>query len=388
MTSFAAHPAHGGGALVDLLVRDEAEKARLAAACDLAVELNERQLCDVELLIQGGFSPLEGFMDEANYHSVVASMRLTNGTLFALPIVFDTNDDACAVGKKVLLQHAGVNIALLDVSSKWRPNKALEAKHCYASTSIEHPAVHMIATEREHFYCGGKVTGLNIPQREFPCRSPAEVRAEIPGDVDIVAFQCRNPLHKAHVELIMRAIQDPSLKPNSVVLVHPTCGPTQEGDIPGDVRYKTYLALQKHLDAKKFIFEYLPYNMHMAGPREAIQHMIIRKNYGCTHFIIGRDMAGCKSTLTGEDFYGPFESQEVATTHAAELGIAPMPSANVVYTEERGFVLADEAKEHKLTIHKLSGTKFREMLRSGEAIPSWFAFEYVVDVLREEAQGH
>jgi len=285
------------------------------------------------------------------------------------------------------LKYKNVPIATLDITSKFIPNKALEAKKCYGTTSIEHPAVSMITTERGKYYCGGKISGLNIPIREFPCKSPQQLRAELPSGKDIVAFQCRNPIHRAHYELFTRALSDPSLRKDAVVLVHPTCGPTQPDDIPGIVRYKTYEVLKQQTNNPRVIWAYLPYSMHMAGPREAIQHMIIRKNYGCTHFIIGRDMAGCKSSLTGDDFYGAYDAQEFAIAKSKELGVSPVPSLNLVYTQEEEYVTAEYAKEKGLTIKNLSGTKFRQMLRAGDEIPTWFAFESVVKVLREEAQS-
>ena len=169
----------------------------------------------------------------------------------------------------------------------------------------------------------------------------------------------------------------------AVCLVHPTMGPTQDDDISGLVRYKTYVTLADEVKNPQIRWAYLPYSMHMAGPREAIQHMIIRKNYGCTHFIIGRDMAGSKSSLDGEDFYGAYDAQDMAKANAAELGMQTVPSLNVVYTEEEGYVTADVAKDKGLNVKKLSGTKFRQMLRGGEDIPEWFAFKSVVKVLRE-----
>ena len=337
--------------------------------------------------MQGGFSPLNGYMNEGDYNSVVDDLKLTSGLVFGLPVVYDTNDENIAVGKKVLLKYKGTPIAIMDVDSKYVPNKANEAKKCYGSTSIEHPAVMMISSERGKYYCGGKITGLNVPVREFLCKSPEEVRAELPKDVDIVAFQCRNPIHRAHYELFTRALDDPMLKPNAVVLVHPTCGPTQPDDISGTVRYKTYEVLKEQTANPRIVWAYLPYSMHMAGPREAVQHMIIRKNYGCTHFIIGRDMAGCKSSLDGEDFYGAYDAQDFAKANAAAIGVTPVPSLNLVYTQEEDYCTADYAKEKGLTIQSLSGTKFRKMLRAGDDIPTWFAFESVVKVLREEAQA-
>lgn len=288
-----------GGSLVNTMVKNCQAKKALTASCDFEVDLDDRQVCDVELLMQGGFSPLTGYMDENDYLSVVNNMRLENGLLFGLPVVFDTNDERVVPGKRILLKHQHIPIAVFDVTSKYVPNKALEAKKCYGTTSIEHPAVSMITTERGKYYCGGKITGLSRPIREFPCKSPEEVRADLPKDTDVVAFQCRNPIHRAHYELFTRALDDSQLKTNSVVLVHPTCGPTQPDDIPGIVRYKTYEVLKEQTNNPRVFWAYLPYSMHMAGPREAIQHMIIRKNFGCTHFIIGRDMAGCKSSLDG-----------------------------------------------------------------------------------------
>lgn len=374
-----------GGKLVDSMIYDASAKEAAIKSCDFEVELTPRQLCDVELLMQGGFSPLEGFMAEADYTSVVENMKLSNGLVFGLPIVFDTDDERIQPGKKVLLKSEGVPIATFACSERYTPNKVVEAKNCYGSTSIEHPAVLMISMERKPDYCGGKVEGLTVPTRDFPCKSPAEVRAELPAG-DVVAFQCRNPIHRAHYELFTRALDAPEVNSNeAIVLVHPTCGPTQADDIPGTVRYKTYEVLKEQVNNPKINWAYLPYSMHMAGPREAIQHMMIRKNYGCSHFIIGRDMAGCKSSLDGEDFYGAYEAQDIAKANAIALGVTPVPSLNLVYTEEADYCTAEEADEKGYTIKKLSGTKFRKMLRGGEDIPEWFAFKSVVDVLRANA---
>jgi sulfate adenylyltransferase len=362
---------------------EDAKKAAIAA-CDFEVELTERQLCDVELLMQGGFSPLTGFMDEDNYLSVVNDMKLSSGLLFGLPVVYDTDDARIQPGKTMLMKYKGVDIATMEVTSRFKAQKPLEAKNCYGTSSLEHPGTLMIATERGADYCGGKITGLNVPKRDFPCKSPQEVRDMLPADTDVVAFQCRNPIHRAHYELFTRALDAPEVcKDTSVVLVHPTCGPTQADDIPGTVRYQTYEVLKEEKQNDRVFWAYLPYSMHMAGPREAIQHMIIRKNYGCSHFIIGRDMAGSKSSLDGEDFYGAYDAQDTARANAADLGITPVPSLNLVYTEEAGYVTAEEAAEKGLSKLALSGTKFRKMLRGGEDIPEWFAFKSVVKVLRD-----
>ncbi|AFY29019.1 sulfate adenylyltransferase [Cyanobium gracile] len=373
-----------GGSLVDLMVPPDQQEG-VRASVGKVLECSHRNACDVELLIVGGFSPLRGFMHQEDYDAVVAGHRTTSGLLFGLPIVFDTDDETIAVGERLLLTYQEQDLAVLTVESRWEPDKVVEAKGCYGTTSLEHPAVRMIATERGRYYLGGRLQGLALPQRVFPCSTPVEVRATLPAGQDVVAFQCRNPIHRAHYELFTRALEAPNVSKGGVVLVHPTCGPTQEDDIAGEVRFATYERLAAEVDNPRIRWAYLPYAMHMAGPREALQHMIIRKNYGCTHFIIGRDMAGCKSSLTGEDFYGPYEAQDFARDQATELGMETVPSLNLVYTEEEGYVTAEHAQARGLHIRKLSGTQFRQMLRGGEEIPEWFAFRSVVEVLRAAA---
>ncbi|MEB3326789.1 MAG: sulfate adenylyltransferase, partial [Synechococcus sp.] len=297
-----------------------AERQSVRVGITRRIECSDRNACDVELLVVGGFSPLRGFMHQEDYDSVVGAHRTTSGLLFGLPIVFDTDDGSIAVGERLLLTYRGQELAVLTVESRWEPDKVREAQGCYGTTSIEHPAVRMIAAERGRFYLGGSVQGLDLPRRVFPCKTPAEVRATLPAGQSVVAFQCRNPIHRAHYELFTRALEAANVSDQAVVLVHPTCGPTQDDDIAGEVRFQTYERLAAEVDNPRIHWAYLPYSMHMAGPREALQHMLIRKNYGCTHFIIGRDMAGCKSSLSGEDFYGPYQAQDFARDNAAELG--------------------------------------------------------------------
>jgi len=379
-----------GGTLVDTFAAASDVEA-LIASCDKTVELNDRQSCDTELICNGAFSPLTGFMSEEEYTGVVENMRLPSNVIMGLPVVMDTFDESIEVGQKLLLTYQGTNMAVLEVSSKFKPDKPLECIKAYGTATIEHPGVRMVAMERGPTYIGGAVTGVGVPTRDFPCATPKEVREMLPDGADVVAFQCRNPVHRAHYELFTRALDAPNVGEDAVVLVHPTCGPTQEDDIPGPVRFKTYEVLQDETKdtaaGKRTRWAYLPYSMHMAGPREAIQHMIIRKNFGCTHFIIGRDMAGSKSSVDGEDFYGAFDAQDFAKANGDELGVQPVPSLNLVCSgdeENFEYITADEAKEKGLEVKKLSGTKFRSMLRAGEEIPEWFAFKSVVEVLRAE----
>lgn len=197
-------PPHGGS-LVDLIVPAEQREA-LKAGVDRVLECSHRNACDVELLMVGGFSPLLGFMHQEDYEAVVKGNRTTSGLLFGLPIIFDTADATIQVGERLLLTYQGQELAVLTVESRWEPDKVKEAKGCYGTTSLEHPAVRMIATERGRYYLGGALQGLELPQRVFPCRTPAQVRADLPHGEDVVAFQCRNPIHRAHYELFTRAL--------------------------------------------------------------------------------------------------------------------------------------------------------------------------------------
>jgi len=262
-------------------------------------------------------------------------------------------------------------MAVMEAEEVWKPNKVKEAKSSYGTTSTEHPSVQELFESLGKFYMGGKVHGLMTSLNDVwggmgnAFKTPAEVRKSLPAGKPVVAFQNRNP----------------------------TVGPTQPGDIDGKARIKTYEVMQEEPFYKKwagdaFRWAYLPYSMKMAGPREAIQHMIIRKNFGATHFIIGRDMAGTKSTLTSDDFYGAFEAQEMGKKHSAELEMTVVDYPNMVYVGEehgnaRGYTADKAAKEKGLKIQKLSGTEFRKRLRSGDEIPEWFAFPSVVKTLRD-----
>ncbi len=388
MRSFSsAAPAAHGGNLVNKMITDEKDKAEVKKMADVTVELNDRQSCDVELITNGCFSPLEGYMNEEQYTSVVNDHRLPSGDLFGLPVVYDTNREDLTPGKNVLFTYKGQDIALMKIDNSFKPDKATECLKTFGTSSLEHPGTRVVAMERGHTYLGGELLGLEAPKRVFPCATPREVREIIGGAKHVVAFQCRNPLHQAHYNLAIRSLDADNVDTDdSLLLINPTCGPTQEDDISGEVRYKTYVVLEKELnDAdpnNKIRWAYLPYSMLMAGPREALQHMILRKNQGCTHFVIGRDMAGSKSSITGEDFYGPYDAQDFANSVSEELGVQTVPSLNLVSTAEEGYITADEAKAKGYNANKLSGTEFRRRLRAGEEIPEWFAFKSVVDVLR------
>jgi len=363
------------------MVKDAGERSALLSSCSSSLELSERQACDVELLCNGGFSPLTGFMSQAEYDSVVKSSRLPEQQLWGMPIVLDSNDASIAPGSRVRLDYKGKPIAVLTVSSVWEADKAVEAHAVFGTSSLEHPGVYDLATNRGRWYVGGAVAGLELPQREgMVCATPAQVRSALPKGKPVAAFQCRNPIHKAHFELVKRVLVDVA---GSSVLIHPTCGPTQPGDIDAHTRVATYHALEREVADPRIKWAFLPFNMRMAGPREALQHMIVRKNFGATHFIIGRDMAGTKSTRTQEDFYGPYDAQVFAKARAAELAMEVVTYENMVCLADGTFVTESEAAKSKVKANKLSGTEFRRLLRSGADIPDWFAFKSVIKALRE-----
>jgi len=371
-----------GGALMDLMV-DKETGAALTKMVNHSIEINERQACDVFCLVHGAFSPLKGFMTETTYNSVVKELRLPEKQLFGLPVTLDVTQAGVKEGEKVLLKWAGEDVAVLEVESVFKPNKVVEAQEVYGTSSLEHPSVFSLIAERGSTYLGGRLHGLASPKFKYLVQTPAEVRSTLPEGKEVVAFQNRNPIHRAHFELLKCAQRDVA---DSILLVHPTCGPTQPGDIDGVVRIDTYEALRKETEKEypMFRWAYLPYSMKMAGPREAIQHMIIRKNYGATHFIIGRDMAGTKSTISGDDFYGPYDAQEMGKKFSGELGVKVTHYENMVYVgEDGGYVEESKAKKQGAKVVKLSGTEFRRRLRAGEEIPEWFAFKSVVDILRK-----
>ncbi|OLP97867.1 Sulfate adenylyltransferase [Symbiodinium microadriaticum] len=285
-------------------------------------------------------------------------MRLPEKQLFGLPVTFDLPEvDGIKQGDKLLLKWKGADVAVLEV---------VEAKECYGTSSLEHPTVASLVQEIGKFYVGGKIHGFELPFG-YPTQTPAEVRATLPENKQ-VELRLAEPVDlSVGYKYSMHQLRIATWKDvkDSVLLVHPTCGPTQPGDIDGIVRIQTYEALKAETaqEYPMFRWAYLPYSMKMAGPREAIQHMIIRKNYGATHFIIGRDMAGTKSTIDGEDFYGPYDAQETGKKYSAELGVT------VYVGPDEGYVQESVAKSKGYKVVKLSGTEFRRRLRAGEDIP-------------------
>ena len=377
-----------GGKLLDLTVPAERAQELRGASVDWeSWDVTDRQLCDLELLINGGFSPLEGFMTEADYSSVLADMRLTDGTLWPIPITLDVSEefaDSVTPGDSVALRDAeGVMLAVLHVSDIWAPDKEVEAKAVFGTTSREHPAVGYLMEIAGSHYLGGRVEALQAPVHYDYRRlrmTPQEVRDEFTrrGWTQIVAFQTRNPMHRAHVELTMRAAAEQGAN----LLIHPVVGMTKPGDVDHYTRVRAYQKVIPRYPHNTATLALLPLAMRMGGPREAVWHAIIRKNHGCTHLIVGRDHAGPGSDSSGEPFYGPYDAQELLAKHQDELGVKMVDFKMMVYAQDLdSYIPVDEVEEGVRTL-SISGTELRERLAEGRDIPEWFSYPDVVAELR------
>ncbi len=381
-------PAHGGK-LCELLVTPERAAELKAASKDwLSWNLTSRQLCDFELLANGGFSPLEGFLGQADYDAVVAGMRLANGVLWPMPITLDV-DEATAqklsAGSTLALRDPeGVMLGVLHVAEVWQPDREREAREVFGTADRKHPGVAHLLDRSNPYYVGGKVEALQLPAY-YDYRglrhTPAELRAELRklGWRQVVAFQTRNPMHRAHVELTLRAAKEAEAN----LLVHPVVGQTKPGDVDHYTRVRCYQAVMTGYPHNTAMLSLLPLAMRMGGPREAVWHAIIRKNYGCSHFIVGRDHAGPGNDSTGKPFYGPYDAQELLRQHADEVGVTMVPFLNMVFVENRDlYVPEDEVREGDRVL-SISGTQLRQRLLDGREIPSWFTYPEVAVELRK-----
>lgn len=349
--------------------------------------LTERQLHDLELIVLGGFFPLQGFLNQTDYESVVTNSRLSNGKLWPMPIVLDVSDEHVPkIGETIVLQDIrGQKLATLTVESVFVPDKRKEALEVYGTLDKSHPGVAYLFDQTQNTYVGGKVSVLSPrTHRDFQNlrKTPNELKKLFREKYqkNILAFQTRNPIHRAHYELITRAAK----KYNAHILIHPAVGPTKEGDIEYATRVRSY----EKLIATRIphaTLSLLPLAMRMAGPREALWHALIRKNYGVTHFIVGRDHAGPGKDSSGDSFYDPYAAQKLASTHAKEIGITIIASPELAYDENsETYVSPDEIRANS-KITSISGTEFRNLLRSGASIPEWFSFPEVIEELRRSA---
>ncbi|MDH3336833.1 MAG: bifunctional sulfate adenylyltransferase/adenylylsulfate kinase [Gammaproteobacteria bacterium] len=377
-----------GGELKDLyLAADEAAAEKEAAREHASWDLTERQLCDIELLLNGAFSPLEGFLNKKDYDSVVDTMRLSSGVLWPIPITLDVTEafarDIKSGDRVALRDLEGVILATLEVGDVWTPDLDAEAKCVYGTTDDKHPAVNYLKNIGNPVYVGGSLKGIEAPTHydfKHLRDAPGEVRDRFEklGWRKVVAFQTRNPMHRAHQELTLRAARDVEAN----LLIHPVVGMTKPGDVDHFTRVRCYEQLLNRYPEQTTMLSLLPLAMRMGGPREAMWHAIIRKNYGCTHLIVGRDHAGPGQDSHGEDFYGPYDAQELLKEHADELDITMVPFQLMVYAENRAQYIPIDEKTDDDYVLNISGTELRRRLQEGLEIPEWFSFPDVVAELR------
>ena len=377
-----------GGKLRNLVLDADASDALKNEAKSLpSWTLNDRQICDLEMILNGGFSPLTGFLNESDYNSVLENMRLQDGTIWPIPITLDVTEEfAEAINKSdeiALKDKEGFTIAVMSAESIWAPDKKAEAEKVIITTDDSHPAVNYLINESNPVYVGGPIKGLMLPkQYDYTDlrHTPAQVRElfEKNGWDNVVAFQTRNPMHRAHVELTIRAAEEHDAK----ILIHPVVGLTKPGDVDHYTRVRCYQhVLPKYTDDSAML-SLLPLAMRMAGPREALWHAIIRKNYGCNMFIVGRDHASPGAGKDGQPFYGPYDAQDLLKEHEKELGIKMVPFQLMVYVPAKdAYVPKDELEENE-EFNMISGTDLRDRLRNDEEIPEWFSYPEVVAELR------
>ncbi len=373
---------------VNLVVEGDERQEWLARASSLpSIKISMRNLCDLELLATGGFSPLTTFMDKADYLRVLHEMRLTNGLLWPLPITLTADPkELPTVGSELVLRNATNDImAIMTLEEVYHWNPEVEAALAYGTTDPKHPMVSEMA--RWGRVCiSGPLKVLNLPKYYDFVElrlTPAQVRArlEAMGNRNVVAFQTRNPLHRIHEELTKRAAQavDGSL------LIHPVVGMTKPGDVDHYTRVRIYrILVEKYYDKSRTLLSLLPLAMRLAGPKEALLHAIIRRNYGANYFIVGRDHAGPGKDSSGRPFYGPYEAQELMKQYEEELGVRMIPFEELVYLpDEDRYVEAGKVPPGARVL-SISGTQVREeYLAKGKLLPAWFTRPETAEILQQ-----
>lgn len=364
---------HGGRLVNRLLQADPREYAHFPA-----LELSERNYADLELIATGVYSPLEGFLGEADYKSVVEHMRLANGLPWSIPITLSVAEaEARRYRGTVCLTRKGETVGLLELTEQYRPDRHKEALEVYRTTDPAHPGVAAILSQGE-VNLAGRVSLFRLDRGEFPEHhyTPLETRQifQERGWKTVVAFQTRNPIHRAHEYLHKVALEH-----IDGLFLNPLVGATKSDDVPAQVRMEAYrVLLARYYPKERVLLGVYPAAMRYAGPREAILHAISRKNYGCTHFIVGRDHAGVGS------YYGTYDAQEVFEAFAPEeIGIHILKFEHTFYCKTCGSIVSARTCPHDGAHHLiLSGTRVRELLRSGASLPPEFTRPEVAEVLR------
>ena len=381
----------------ELLPKNEAERRALEQkAISLpAIALTAREVSDLEQIMVGGFAPLRGFMTKAQYDTVLRDMRLPSealakeGPLFPIPVTLAVSGEVRLPqlgGEVSLTDEYGNVLAIMAVESVWDADPKAETRAVYGTEDPAHAGVAMLLERGAKKYVGGTVTGIALPVRQdFKelRKTPRQLREHFKkiGAQKVIAFQTRNPVHRAHYEIMTRA----AAMHGAHLLLHPVVGGTKEGDIDYISRVRAYKRLKQVRLTSNATLALLELAMRMAGPREALWHALVRRNYGATHFIVGRDHAGPGADRTGASFYPPFAAQELVQKHEAELGMTIVAAPEFAYSAGKQLYLPAEeiVPEDRKTI---SGTQLRAALRRGEALPDWFSFPEVLEELARAAR--
>ena len=350
--------------------------------------LRDRQICDLEMILNGGFSPLNGFLNKENYENVLIDMRLSDGSVWPMPITLDVNSKfskSISIGENITLKDKeGFSIAVLEVENKWEPDLFKEAELIFGTKDVSHPGVDYLLNYSNNIYIGGKVELIDLPHHydyKDLRLSPKNLKQKFKdlGWYNIVAFQTRNPLHKAHVEMTLKALED--LDAN--LLIHPVVGMTKAGDVDHYTRVRCYQHVLNKYPKNKAILSLIPLAMRMGGPREALWHALIRKNYGCTHLIVGRDHAGPGLNKEGNPFYGPYDAQEMLQKFEEEIGIKMVPFKFLVYLPDENIYKPIDEIPSDTNYKTVSGTQLRDYLDKGKDIPEWFTYKEVANELQK-----
>ena len=353
--------------------------------------LTDRQLCDCEMILNKSFAPLDRFMTKKDYESVLKNMRLSSGELFPLPIMLDVNKefaDQIKVGDKILLiEKEGFQVAKILVEDIWEPDLNRESKLVYRTSDLVHPAVNYLMNESNKIYVGGRLELISLPNHYDYKKyrmDPLTVKSKFNdfGWDKIAAFQTRNPMHRAHVEMTLSAMKNYDVN----LLIHPVVGLTKPGDLDHFTRVRCYEAIIKKYPSRKAMLALLPLAMRMGGPREGLLHAIIRKNYGCTHIIIGRDHAGPGIDSNGDPFYHEYEAQNLIKKHESEVGIKMIPFQLMVYLPKENLYRPLEMLQKNTKYENISGTRLRKMIDNDENIPKWFSYPEVVSEMKKMKQ--
>jgi sulfate adenylyltransferase len=377
-----------GGNLINLIVTGEEREELLARSNRLpSIQISARALCDLELLATGAFSPLDRFMGQADYERVLTEMRTKDGLLFPIPITLPVDESELpSWGEQITLSDSRNNtIAVMQIEEVYHFDRQREARLVLGSTDPKHPLISEMV-RWGNVYVSGELKVLNLPiYHDFVDlrRTPEQVRAmfEAMGNSNVVAFQTRNPMHRIHEELTKRAAESV----NGSLLIHPVVGMTRPGDVDHYTRVRVYRALMdEYYDPNNTVLSLLPLAMRMAGPREALWHAIIRRNYGANYLIVGRDHAGPGNDSRGQAFYGPYEAQAMVTQYANEIGVQPLEFKAMVYlADDQRYEEVDKVPEDA-NVFSISGTQVRDdYLSKGKLLPEWFTRAETAEILQE-----